>query len=112
MSWSCNYYRYTHKSVAPALAGLSVRDDDRLFDVTVHGKVISEGLVGGVVRQSADEQLGPRGVFLLATTAATATSAGHGGQAGQAADQTFGRTQQASVWIGHCARHQHDDRRQ
>jgi hypothetical protein len=55
----------THESVAPALAGLAVGDDDGLLDVAVDGEVLPQRLVGGVVGQSADEQLGPRRVLLL-----------------------------------------------
>lgn len=55
----------THESVAPALAGLAVGDDDGLLDVAVDGEVLPQRLVGGVVGQSADEQFGPRRVLLL-----------------------------------------------
>lgn len=95
---------YTYESIASALAGLSVRDDHRLFDISVYGEMVSQRLVCGVVRQAANEQFGPRGVLLLASAAAAA-GAGHRSQAGQAADQTFSRAQQASVRIGHGAGH-------
>lgn len=56
--------KYTHKSISSAFAGLPVRDDDGLLDIAVHGEVFPEALVRRVVGESADEELGPCGVFL------------------------------------------------
>lgn len=59
------FVSHNHEAVTPALAGLPVRDDDRLLDVPVNVKVLPETLVGGVIRQTADEQFRVGGVLLL-----------------------------------------------
>lgn len=54
----------THKAISSAFAGLSVCDDDCLLDVAVDREVLSQALVGRVVRESSNEQFGPGCVFL------------------------------------------------
>jgi len=55
----------THETVAPALAGLSVRDDDGFLDVPVNVEVFPQALVGRVIGQTSNEKLCPCGVLLL-----------------------------------------------
>lgn len=47
--------RETHKAISSALAGLSVRDDDRLLDVSVDREVFSQALIRCMVREASDE---------------------------------------------------------
>jgi len=55
----------TYESISSALAGLSVGDDDRLGDVAERLEVAAQRLVGRVVRQAADEDLGEGGVSMM-----------------------------------------------
>lgn len=67
IEWTNDIYSLviTYKAIASAFAGLSVRDDDRFFDISVNVKMFPETLVGGMIGQAADEQLRPCCVLLL-----------------------------------------------
>lgn len=54
----------TYKAVSSGLPGLSVRYHYRLVNLPEGLEILSEGGVGGVVRQPTDEDLGESGVFL------------------------------------------------
>lgn len=56
----------TYKSISSAFAGLPIGDDDRLFNLSIDSKVLPQALVGGVIGQAPHEQLGPRGILLVA----------------------------------------------
>ena len=54
----CRPFYSAYESVAAALVGLSVCDDDRFVDVAELLEVLPQAVVGRVVRQTADEDLG------------------------------------------------------
>jgi len=54
----CRPFYSAYESVAAALVGLSVCDDDRFVDVAELLEVLTQAVVGRVVRQTADEDLG------------------------------------------------------
>lgn len=56
---------YTYEAISSALARLSVRDDDRFSDVTERLEVTAKSLIGCVVRQTSDENLGERRVTMM-----------------------------------------------
>jgi len=55
----------TYEAVSAAFARLPVSYDDRLGDISKRFEVAAQGLVGRVVRQSADEDLGERRVAMV-----------------------------------------------
>ncbi len=54
----------TYKAISPAFAGLSVCYDDCLLDVPELLEELPKGLVGRVVRQPPDKDLGERCILL------------------------------------------------
>lgn len=69
-----NYYSWiysliTYEAIASAFAGLSVRDDDRLFDISINVKMFPETLVGSMIGQATDEKLRPCRILLLRRSA-------------------------------------------
>jgi hypothetical protein len=97
-----NNERRTYESVSSTFSSLSVGDDDGLLDLSVDGEVLPEGLVGGVVGQPADEELGPRGILVLNPVAAVDC-----GVVGQDAEAPEAEGVGLVGGGESCARHQH-----
>ena len=70
--------KVTHESVSPGFAGLPVGDDHSLLDVAELVEVFSQALVGGVVGQTAHEDLGELGILLSGDGQHGGCGHGHG----------------------------------